>query len=75
MDGLDYVLFDTLPPELSNPTTDRLIIDRVTKEITVYMEPPTPKTELELLREENADLKSRISDVEMFVADMMIGGI
>jgi hypothetical protein len=74
LDGLDYILFDELPEVILNNTSKRFLIDRVTKEITVYEEPPRPKTEIELLREENIDLKSRMDDLEMFAADIISGG-
>lgn len=70
----EHVLVNAFPTELQTVPEGHYAI--VNDDLTISYKPfdPKPKSEIELLREENADLKSRMDDLEMFAADIISGG-
>jgi hypothetical protein len=64
-----WSLFIQVPHQLSNGNW--VPVPPLTPEEVAEIERTRPRTETENLQAENADLKTRVSDVEMFVADMI----
>jgi hypothetical protein len=73
---LDYEIFDVLPPELNTFGDNKAYsIDRVTKAITSRLLPPEQESDTQKiarLETTNADLESRLGDVEMYLAEIIM---
>jgi hypothetical protein len=71
IEGLNYVLFDELPIEITNNVNgDILVIDKETKEISVLIvepepeQPPTPEqVRISQLEQENIDLMLAVTQI------------
>ncbi|MGG1555011.1 hypothetical protein [Paenibacillus ferrarius] len=70
----EFDLVDELPALFLEPISEgSVIIKDLDGNYTLRQLPPTPKSAFELLKEENEDLKSRVSDMELAFADIIAG--